>query len=122
MTTKQVKGLTVKKLGTTKAYIMDLNGLNKEEGIELLQEFWSIFKNDTEPFCTIFDVTHFTVGRDFTKLAKKVADYAKEQKLTRGSAFVGIGGIKKVLAKAIRPGAQWLDTMDDAIKWAESLK
>lgn len=112
-------GYIVRTLGTTKAFIMDMSGFSESDAIQAMKNLRAELEKQTEPYVTIYNIGDFMVTRPYKDYSKSVAAFVKEQGISKGTAIAGVTGMKKIFAKAIKPGAYWANSMEDAIEWAK---
>ena len=113
---------TVRTLGSVKAFIMDMSGFSEDDAVQAMMDLRAELEQQNDPYVTIYNIGDFMVTRKYKDYSKSVAAFVKEQGISKGTAIVGVTGMKKIFAKAIKPSAYWASSMEDALKWAEKIK
>lgn len=87
------------------------------EVMDAFRRLWSMAAERTSPYCILYDVQGNYGNEEFVQFAKDFAAFTKKQGLSTGSAVIGITGIKRIIARAIKPDMYWAKDMDDALRW-----
>lgn len=88
-----------------------------DEILDAFRRLWSLAEARTAPYCILYDVRGNYGNEEFVQFAKSFAAFTKKQGLSTGSAVIGITGIKRILARAIKPDMYWAKDKDDALRW-----
>jgi hypothetical protein len=88
-----------------------------EENISGFDALNDHVRNRTERYGIIYEVGNTFGNKAFTDRAKDWAKFTKAQGLSYGSAVIGLTGVKKILAKAIKPDMYWANDLEDAKNW-----
>ncbi len=69
------------------------------------------------PYCVLWDITGSTLTREISRATKALAVRIREQRLSTGSATIGVCGLKRVMARAVEPHMYWATDVEDALRW-----
>ncbi len=84
------------------------------EGLRLAER---TIRGRCQPYCILWDITGATVTRAVSASAKALAVLTARQGLSTGSATVGVTGLKRIMARAIKPDMYWARDESDALAW-----
>ena len=98
-------------------FFCDLRQASEEEFLHMLDSLRSQLVNQTRPYATVFDITDTIITTDISQRSRDLANFTAKQGLTRGTATIGITGIKRVIARVVKPNMYWANDLDDAKRW-----
>ncbi len=97
--------------------VVDVSRCSEPEFLQRFASAESIVRRRFHPYCILWDISGTTVTRTITDAAKSLALFTAAQGLSTGSATVGVVGIKRLIARAIKPDMYWANDVDDAVNW-----
>lgn len=98
----------------------DLSHCSEAEFLTRFDAAATLIRRRYQPYCILWDITGSTVTRRITEVSKSLALFTQTQRLSTGSATVGVTGIKRLIARAIKPDMYWADDVSDARRWLTS--
>ena len=96
----------------------DYKGLSGDEYTETIRASEKcVLESGMNQVCVINDVTDSHMNTESTKAAKEWVKRCKERGINMTIALVGISGIKRVIAQAIKRDMYFAKSLDDAKKY-----
>ncbi len=97
-----------------KIFFGDLSDLDSKGYYDVLLEVQNVYEQQApQSILTILDISNSFISKESQALQKKITKLG----ISRHAAVVGITGLKKILAQAVRTDLYWANSMEDAKDW-----
>jgi hypothetical protein len=96
----------------------DYSNLKGQDMIDVTQEYERIIQESGKDLILqLLDFTGATMTKESADLAKKNEEQEKEKGITKHAACIGVTGLKRAIAKVVKPDMFYANSLEDAKDW-----